>query len=380
MKTTQQLIRYGLWTAWLVAGVPALAQEQTQEQVHPQGARLEVGPIQTYIQTDSLYLSFSCSLAPTPVASNEKLLFVPRLQQGDRGVDLPPVAISGKRMRAYDQRAQYVRSDSDPTPPLLTLAAPKEATALSWEYRFALPYAQWMNHATLSIEQKKVDCCNVYSLGHRIISTYLALEEPDRPQSLLAAAGNQRPAEVLADTLAPEEVELCIECTVIYINYPSAQYEVLPQFENNPQALAKVDSVIAHLPAGEFTLQLTGYASPEGKFIENEILARNRTEKFAAYLKQHYTLPQGYRIETLSMGEDWEGTVRMLQSTATPYAAEALEIIHRYGVHDGREKRLMILRQGDVYRDMLQRLFPYLRRIEIRVLPRFSETEKPQEE
>lgn len=334
------------------------------------------------LHDDSVHLSMTFNFSKVVMNSTRKLVLTPVLRKGSKELALPPVILTGRRRMLDDRRAWNVNPQSRPQPfPYSIIQMPGKNRAWSGKKRYqaSVPYASWMRHAELLLEEREMNCCDDWLLAFNLLNDNLNLPDP---------CGDMTPVEV-PDTVyimntqdaavipvEPEDVPLCVECTVIYIEFAQNKYDVRPDFSNNRRELAKVDSVIGNLPTEKFVLHICGYASPEGILYENEILARNRTESFAAYLKRNYKLPSHCTIETTSVGEDWEGLVKLLKQTGKPYATPSLEIIERLGVLDGRERKLMELERGDPYRDMLETLFPYLRRIELRVRLEGAEDDK----
>ena len=111
-------------------------------------------------------------------------------------------------------------------------------------------------------------------------------------------------------------------------------------------------------------IRIRGYASPDGDYRNNEQLAANRSRLFSEYVCDAYDIPY-HLFDVTSVTEDWDGLVYLLNRTQPAYSREALDLIHRYGIFSGREKHLMELQGGAPYKDMLRRLFPKLRRIEV---------------
>lgn len=369
------LVVAGLLSVGTAAQKPQAGQEREE-------GKLRVSALRYEVRDDSLRVSFTYSPADSAVASTRKLIFTPLLRAGIREAELAPIVVSGRRRWLADRRSEYVDPTRRPAvePYAVIPAAALQSGSRRWNYNASVPYARWMKHAELCLEERDMDCCRQRLLAFRILEEDLGLKydcgetPPDDCAkviidtvyvTLLPPVVEET---VAADTLKPDEVKLCIGCTVVYITFRQGKYDILPDFDNNRAELRKVDSLIACLPQDRnFLLQVNGYASPEGTLSANEVLARNRTEGFVDYLRKHYRLPRGCTIRSGAVGEDWAGLIKLLQNTGKPYAQEVLRIIRDYGVFDGRERILMELDYGRPYRDMLETLFPYLRRIEMRV-------------
>lgn len=155
----------------------------------------------------------------------------------------------------------------------------------------------------------------------------------------------------------------------LYIDYPRGGSAVDPLFGNNNAELRKVDKLLAPLLGNPHVqikeIRITGYASPDGPYYNNETLAKARSTGFKSYLTRSYGL-QDYPLRLAWVAEDWEGLRPLLRGK--PYEKAALFIIDNYGVFEGRERFLMELDGGRPYKEMLHELFPRLRRLEIHIL------------
>ena len=160
------------------------------------------------------------------------------------------------------------------------------------------------------------------------------------------------------------------ESATLYIDYPTGVYDVRREFHNNRPELKKLDSLMRPLTEGNLasisSISICGYASPDGTYKDNEILASNRARCFKKYM--HTTYAPGYDLyKVSSVPEDWDGLVELLQRHPMNHGDEVLSLIARIGIFEGREKQLMDMHGGAVYRELLKSYFPQLRRIRITV-------------
>ena len=127
-----------------------------------------------------------------------------------------------------------------------------------------------------------------------------------------------------------------------------------------------LDSITSN-PDYEITgIYLTGYASPEGSYAQNEVLSRDRTRALRNYLLRRYSFPENlYHVDW--RGEDWIGLKRLILLYGMPNEEQVLSIMENYSVFEGREKRLMDLNNGKPYRYMMKHFFPELRRVDYKI-------------
>ena len=168
-----------------------------------------------------------------------------------------------------------------------------------------------------------------------------------------------------------ETDKLRSEATTLYIDYPNGVYDVRRDYRGNAAELARLDSLMQPLLNGDLArisgVGVCGYASPEGTYSSNETLASNRAVRFEAYMRTAYGLPHNlFRVS--SVAEDWDGLADLLRTAPVPpYAGRVLALMDSVGIFRGRERQLMMMDGGRVYRSLLEDYFPRLRRIRVTV-------------
>lgn len=107
------------------------------------------------------------------------------------------------------------------------------------------------------------------------------------------------------------------------------------------------------------TVLLSGSASPEGSFSENNVIAGLRAHALDTWLTDTLGLRSAryYR----EVGENWEGLASILRTLDVPWYKAALEIIEDDIAVEEREKRLRRLEGGEVWRWLEANVFPDLR-------------------
>lgn len=381
----------------VTAGIPAHAVHILQVSFIPQ--KLE-------IRNDSVYLHLEMNLEGVTVNSYTAVLFTPILAGPVNRQELPPVIVSGKKRFRFDRRQWILASENEkpfPTPHLI-LTPKKKEDVRQVQYHISLPYATWMTQAALLMKQEVKDCCDLQLLGIDTVSRNLSLPTPPAHSGgmskdnhtaaspRVAAGGNTTPAtrpQIAMKYFIPEEsvttyvsmlsfLEPDInasgkqheEVVTLYLDYPLGKDNVLPDYKNNRIQLSKLSDVLTPLMQNRFStiqeIEVCGYASPDGDYRNNERLAADRSRQFALYVRRAYNIP-AFKIGFLSVAEDWDGFTQLLTNEKPYYMNEALDIIRHYGVFDGRERLLINLWNGVPYKDMLNRFFPRLRRIEVTV-------------
>lgn len=170
----------------------------------------------------------------------------------------------------------------------------------------------------------------------------------------------------------PEKIKERTATATIRITYPVNRSEVLPDFEQNERELARIDSILRPVTSDTMTYKIlkasiVGYASPEDTYEHNRVLSMRRATEMRNWLAKRYVLPRE-TISATGAGEDWDGLRKAVIESDMPYRDEALAVMDRYSIHQGREKYLMELRWGRPYNYMLEHFFPALRRMELEII------------
>lgn len=342
------------------------------------------------VSDDSVRIDLAIRAQGISMPSGESLILTPSLRCGKKRVVLPPVVFSGRRRARFDRREEAVDPDRNRPVPYHVWICGRRRNDYTLRYRVSLPYASWMEHASLALRQTGRDCCTEWLLADEVLTEDIGLPSPcelpaeARPEKAEATAipvvkadtlrrepPSMAPATVPApyrQTVRAVPVERHVSAT-LYIDYPRGGSAVDPLFGGNGIELGKAERLFAPLLGNPDVqikeIRITGYASPDGPYLNNEALAKARSTGFKSYLTRSYGL-QDYPLRVAWVAEDWEGLRPLLRGK--PYEKEALFIIDSYGVFEGRERYLMQLDGGRPYKEMLRELFPRLRRLEIHIL------------
>ena len=157
----------------------------------------------------------------------------------------------------------------------------------------------------------------------------------------------------------------------IRINYPVNHWRVDASYKNNYLELNRVHEILSSVNADRdaytvSAITIYGYASPEAPYYHNLELTQKRAEGMKEYLLKRYSL-SGCHIQSIGMGEDWDGLRKAVADSPMAAKHEILAIIDNYGIFNSREKHLTELYGGGPYRYLLQHYFPALRRMEMKI-------------
>lgn len=115
-----------------------------------------------------------------------------------------------------------------------------------------------------------------------------------------------------------------------FIEFEVNKTDIQPTRANNQVELGKIiasiDSVRNNPDTKINQLSIKGFASPDGPYDKNVILAKGRTEELSRYVNKLYKFDRG-TITTSYEAEDWEGFRRLVDASALPHRNEILRII-----------------------------------------------------
>lgn len=115
-----------------------------------------------------------------------------------------------------------------------------------------------------------------------------------------------------------------------FIEFEVNKTDIQPNRANNKTELGKIiasiDSVRNNPDNTISQLSIKGFASPDGPYDKNVILAKGRTEELSRYVNKLYKFDRG-TITTSYEAEDWEGLRRLVDASTLPHRKEILDII-----------------------------------------------------
>lgn len=307
---------------------------------------------------------------------------------GDRRVELPELTFTGVERYRFDRRRAILNGEAWEPDGRKKIVVKGKALHGEYEYRTSIPYMQWVDGASLNAEYIYNSNCSDKIVGSR----RLALNWENRPERMpvshgggmdrsggYVAAGYEDMVYFIdpdvslaaASSSAPEAANDARQAggfaTVFY--FPGSQSGFNLGFAGNDLRLSDLIREMNSLDNAarkSISVVVTGYASPEGMYFDNEKLAQTRANNCIDYLKSFRVFDKaGFAMQWVA--EDWAGVVDYLNGERPLFWQPALRIVENVGIFDGREKMLMDLDGGRPYRELMSYCFPLLRRAEIRI-------------
>ena len=306
-------------------------------------------------------VSMDLNLDEMKVKSNDMVILTPVLKSNDpngESLSLSPIVISGGlRNKIVNRKEKLGNQNQLPfeTQPQ-TILKRKNNTSQSVNYNTSVAYRMWMDNASLAMEKAVSGCANCYDqTGEQLIVQNILPKPEPASYKLTFIMPEVEPVKARSDRHAAT------------FNYYVDRYELLRDYRNNRAQFDEVDKIIGEirdnrdLEITEFTI--AGYASPEGSFEHNRILAENRANSFAHYLITKFGVSRD-KFTVEGKGEDWAGLHKAISASYLVDKQNILNIIDRIQNPDARDAELLKLSNGETYKTLLNNYYPLLRRTE----------------
>lgn len=335
--------------------------------------------IKTYIQNDSLFISFDLKLEGKFIDKGDALHIVPVYRTQTNEVMLPGILINGKQRARYYRRYQSIQTRNVvPESEHYAVLERDDKIVQQIYYVYAMPIPKNMDKmGTLDIEQFLEDCCDMILLESKSIEINNSEGVVNIIKEVAKPSKGAVNSSVFANTVTfvVPEVEIVKkrkENLEIDIDYLVNSSDVIPSFRNNQYKIDMLDKELRSLFFDRQTdlridILIKGYASPEGNYEKNLTLSKQRSENFKKFLINKYGLYELASLSTQGMGEDWDGLRRAIEASNMDFKFEVLNIIDRVSIFEGREQQLMNLKGGKPYKYILNTFYPYLRRLEMEI-------------
>lgn len=109
-------------------------------------------------------------------------------------------------------------------------------------------------------------------------------------------------------------------------------------------------------------------ASPEGKYWNNVILAKNRSNAVAKYLQNKAKIPR-HVLNVVNLEEDWTGFVKRLEKDdSIPHREEILKIIKEEPVYEKRKNKIKAIDGYVTWNYLIKDIFPDYRTSRIAII------------
>ncbi|EJX07595.1 secreted protein containing Outer membrane protein, OmpA/MotB [gut metagenome] len=336
--------RYTLFMVGSLMATLGYAQEESQ------AVNLSINHFQIQKLGDKMECSFAFDTDSLHLSSNRSVTLTPMLVHADSMRILTPLVLAGRKQAIQHRRMQKKGK-------LLQVPA---SSPDAYHYEELMPYADWMNGATLILTQDLCGCGG-HPLSHHIVdSKKVNFERP---------IFEVKPTLVFMDPEV-ETVKRRVESGQAFLDFPVNQTVIYPEYRRNKQELAKIRQTIEVVRNDTNThithIQIHGYASPEGSWKNNRRLATGRAEALKRYVCQTYQFADSI-FTVKATPEDWAGLQKWVEQSDLQQKDAVLKIIATQEEEDVKNTRLQKLGSGETYTYLLKEVYPALRHSDYKV-------------
>lgn len=289
---------------------------------------------------NNLVVSMDLVLDSLELPSNMRFVFTPIVRNAEEERFMEPVVVNGRKQQIMYEREDYKQYSAQ-----TTVVRRKNETAQTVRYTAVLPYESWMKNADVAVYEDLCGCGDLLDQNRTVVRR---LRTP-----LLAFIRPQ--AEPSKDREMHGQA---------FIDFPVDRIELFPDYRNNPAELQKIIQSINVVKEDRNTsitsIEIHGYASPEGTYEHNTYLAENRARTLTDYVRRLVRLDSDL-FHVTSTPEDWDGLRKRVVEGNLTHGSEILALIDDVSLDpDPKEWKIKTTYPED-YRFMLDTWYPALR-------------------
>lgn len=216
-------------------------------------------------------------------------------------------------------------------------------------YHAVVPFEAWMNGSQLVFQRTDCGCGNMMVASESSVLVDGFGVEPFKPTLIYICPD----VEVVDREISGSA----------YVDFPVSNTEIDPSFRGNMSEIARIVSTIDAMKQDEdvviTSITITGHASPESPYANNERLAKGRAEALKRYVESLHIFDEDI-ITADFVAEDWAGLESYVESSTLVNRDAILEIIRSTDDPDHKEWLIKSRYPAD-YRHLLDNCYPALR-------------------
>ncbi len=314
--------------------------------VNPQAAR----------NGDRVALDLDFVLDSLDLASNRGLVYTPMLVNGADTLRFQSAEVLGRKRYIF-----YQRNDKSATENPVFVAQRHNGKAQTEHYSASADYKDWMSGSQIVVGEGTCGCSQT-QIGETAYN-------PVAPSGLITPEWDYHYAFIMpeANEVKRREIEGSAR-----LNFVINKYDILPSFGNNQAELQKIRNTIDVVRQDSDVtitgITLHGYASPDGKYANNERLAANRTKALEAYLEQYYSEIPKSVFNSESTAEDWDGVYAYVEDNRDNLPAGFADVVYNDKLTLDQKDETLARKYKKFYlANIKEGLYPSLRRTDYKI-------------
>ena len=315
---------------------------------------------QTVIRNESLTqngtdvtVTFEVDTDDTQIPSRRKEVILPYIYNGKDTLFFDVVEVYGKGRFKRERQVNAINGNN--TWELTGNQIFKNEGVYS--YKSEVPLKRWMKSANLGIKRKIVGCACENDLSEENLAEGVTLFTDPQFQRRL-------PEYSLTDAskrwdFGQDELEI-----IFKVSKTDIDSTLFNNQETFRKLLAAIDRIFENPTYKLDKIEVSGYASPEGPEAFNTWLGENRAKALINYViekrPQYGLTMDDFRI--VNGDENWTGLRRLLAESDIDRKDEVIAIIGDQQLSNAKKKSAIKgLDNGKVWKNMLDKIYPYLR-------------------
>ena len=298
-------------------------------------------------------IQFKAEIGSKATKSNYKLTLIPILYKEKDSILLKPIVVYTRKSKIVEKREQISAGKHS-----INLVDEYKTTNKGVvDYSYTIPYAEWMNGSNVALARIVAGCCTEKSEPSIVLAENLALV------SII-------PAPIIPE-VEPQRCKWIFSKEDMMIDFIVSKTEINFDLFENQEILAEIVKAVEKIQstrgASLDKIEITGYASPEGKRDFNIKLGEDRATALREYLKEQIPGLKDEDFNLINGEENWKGLRKMVATSDMKDKEVVLHIIDNVPVevdlvkNTSRKKQLMDLKKGIPYQYMLKNFYPRLR-------------------
>ncbi|WP_165024298.1 DUF3868 domain-containing protein [Dysgonomonas sp. ZJ279] len=308
-------------------------------------------------QNNDLVVNLDVILDKLQIKSDHMIVLTPVIRSQDqlKSKELPKIVITGNRKDRSLRRSLLISKKDVFNGEPYSIVNRKNKTTQTVNYSTSVPAEDWMKNGSLILQENVSGCafCELVNSENLLMSPIL--KETFIPR-------------YKTNFISPdvEKIKARNEVSELYLSFKIGSWVIDMPLGNNTNEIKKFDdlynTVLKNDDLTITNINIVGFSSPDGSFDVNMRLSERRAKATAEFLEKRHNISNNL-ISVDWKGEDWDGLTKILETADIAGKDKVLEIIRKTNIHDGRESEIMKLEGGNVYRQLLNEVFPGLRRI-----------------
>lgn len=335
--------------AILAISLSAFSQKGELSQVLNSCDKVNITDVNVEKTSREIKVSFRITPAKRAVRSNYKMTLIPYLCNDTQTIKLLPIEVIGKQWVRKEKQKWLLTGFKENTPSVQIIPENRPSN-----YSVSIPYdRETMRTMSLRIEQRVEGCCNATLLANQLLVSRVQLYVEPLPVVRKVAR---------TPVLKKVNRKWQFSKDILTIHFHLSTTKIDDSLFENKQVLDEIITVVNAIRTNPEQvlrkIEITGFASPEGSYSQNQNLAINRATALKNYIRQEIPLITDSSFVLNNGGENWEGTRRMVAASDMKYRDEVLAILDKTPIN---KQELQNLRAGQPYHYIVREFFSTLR-------------------